>query len=32
VPKEVKDKSHRPTPPTLEEIKHCIANPKADDC
>jgi hypothetical protein len=25
-------KKYRPTPPTLEDIKHCDANPKADGC
>jgi hypothetical protein len=29
---DVKEKKHRPTPPTLEELRHCVANPKADDC
>lgn len=35
-PKDVLDdvtkKKYRPTPPTLEDIKHCDANPKADGC
>lgn len=32
VPDDVKKKKYRPTPPTLDDIKHCNANPKADGC
>jgi hypothetical protein len=29
---DVKDSSDQPYVPTIDEIKHCIANPKADGC
>ena len=29
---DAKDRKHQPTVPTLEDLKHCIANPKADGC
>jgi|SRR5579863_586004 len=32
IPDDVKDDKHQPTMPTLEQIKRCMANPKADGC
>lgn len=32
IPKDVQENSDQPKVPTLEEIKRCVANPKADGC